>query len=197
MSPGLYFFADDPDDLGPIWEGVDVSPHGTRERPHHFEVGGRDGGCLHDDRQRGTSIRSAAPLKRGLARTARWIGPAQPSSDVVVHSRLRASDLVGAAMQLPYRVEQRLEHIVVDRHETRTPLASRRPLMRPLATTPSEVTNRSRGCSNSVVVVPGEAKVNQSISTRASPIVSVSPETSPPGCFATRRRLIRRCVPHH
>jgi hypothetical protein len=45
-----------------------VSPHGTRKRLHHFEVGGRDGGVLHRTRQRGTSRLAAAPLNGGLAR---------------------------------------------------------------------------------------------------------------------------------
>ena len=35
-------------------------------------------------------------------RKARLIVPAQPSADVVMHPRLRARDLVGAPMQLPY-----------------------------------------------------------------------------------------------
>ena len=39
-------------------------------------------------------------------------------ADVVMHPRLRASDLVGAPMQLPYLLEQGLEHLVIDRHRT-------------------------------------------------------------------------------
>jgi hypothetical protein len=58
-----------------------------------------------------------------IARKRRWIVPAQSSSDVVMHRRLRASDLVGAPIQLPYLPEQCLEHVVIDRQAGSTPLA--------------------------------------------------------------------------
>ena len=59
-------------------------------------------------------------------RQTRRIVPTQSSADVVMHPRLRASDLVGAPMQLPYLLEQRLEHLVVDRQEGATLLAAER-----------------------------------------------------------------------
>jgi len=63
-----------------------------------------------------------------IGRKARRVVPAQTSSDVVMHLRPRASDLVGAPIQLPYLLEQRLEHVVIDRQQTATlPAAERNP----------------------------------------------------------------------
>ena len=50
----------------------------------------------------------------------RGIVPAQSSADVVMHPRLRASDLVGAPMQLPHLFQQCLEHVVMRRCSSRT-----------------------------------------------------------------------------
>jgi len=50
----------------------------------------------------------------------RRIAPVQSSSDVLLDHPLRASELVGALMQLPHLLEQRLEHLVVYRQERRT-----------------------------------------------------------------------------
>ena len=61
-----------------------------------------------------------------VGRKARRIVPAQSSSDVVVNPRLRASELVGAPMQLPNLLEQRLEHLVIDRQQEPTLLAAER-----------------------------------------------------------------------
>jgi hypothetical protein len=58
--------------------------------------------------------------------------PAQSSADVVMHPRLRASDLVGAPMQLPYLLEQRLEHVVIDRQDGSTLLAAEESLDGPV-----------------------------------------------------------------
>ncbi len=58
--------------------------------------------------------------------------PAQSSPDVVMHPRLRASDLVGAPMQLPYLLEQRLEHVVIDRQDGSTLLAAEESLDAPV-----------------------------------------------------------------
>jgi hypothetical protein len=63
-----------------------------------------------------------------VARKRRRTVPAQSSSDVLMHGCLRASDLVCAPMQLLYLLEQRLEHLVVDRHEETTLLAPRESL---------------------------------------------------------------------
>ena len=61
-----------------------------------------------------------------LGRDARRIVPAQASSDVIMNPGIRARDLVGAPMQLPYLLEQRLEDLVIDRHRLRTLLGRRR-----------------------------------------------------------------------
>jgi hypothetical protein len=58
-----------------------------------------------------------------LGRKARRVVPAQSSSDVLMHPGSRASDLVGAPIQLPYLLEQRLKHVVIDRQDGSTPLA--------------------------------------------------------------------------
>ena len=71
-----------------------------------------------------------APLS---GRQTRRIVPAQSSADVVMHPRLRASDLVGAPVQLPYLLEQRLEHLVIDRQEEATLLAAEESLDEPVA----------------------------------------------------------------
>ena len=65
MSGGLYLISDERHDLGSMGEGVHMSPHGTRKRLHHLEVGGRDRGRRHNDGQGGVPRRSATPLKRG------------------------------------------------------------------------------------------------------------------------------------
>ena len=55
-----------------------------------------------------------------VAGKARRIAPAQSSADVVMHPRLRVCDLVSAPIQFPYLLEQRLEHLVIDRHRRRS-----------------------------------------------------------------------------
>ena len=78
----------------------------------------------------GTSVPGQIPLS---GRKTRRIVPAQSGADVVMHPRLRASDLVGAPMHLPYLLEQRLEDLVVDRQERRTLLALARRQDKPVA----------------------------------------------------------------
>ena len=63
-------------------------------------------------------------------RKARRIVPVQTGADVLMHPRLGARDLVGAPMQLPHLLEQRLEHLVVYRQEGRTLLADECSLLR-------------------------------------------------------------------
>ena len=75
-------------------------------------------------------------------RKTRRIVPAQSSADVVMHPRLRASDLVGAPMQLPYLLEQRLKQLVVDRHRGPTLVPVECPLHEPLAHAPRDPTSR-------------------------------------------------------
>jgi uncharacterized protein DUF5661 len=53
-----------------------------------------------------------------------------------MHPRLRASELVSAPMHLPYLLEQRLKHLVIDRQVRSTLLAAERTLDEPLAHAP-------------------------------------------------------------
>lgn len=82
--------------------------------------------CLHD-------LVGEVPL---IGRKTRRIVPAQSSSDVGMHPCLRASELVGAPMQLPHLLEQRLEPLVIDRQERSTLLAAERSLDELLAHAP-------------------------------------------------------------
>ena len=54
------------------------------------------------------------------------IPPAQSSSDVLLDRPLRASELVGAPMQVTHLLEQRLEDLFIDCHRLRTLLAGER-----------------------------------------------------------------------
>ena len=78
------------------------------------------------------------PRRRGPSsgRKTRRIVPAQSSADVVMHPRLRASDLVGSPMQFTHLFQQRLEHVVIDSHRARTLLAVGRRSDEPLARAP-------------------------------------------------------------
>ena len=57
---------------------------------------------------------------------------AHSRADVVMHPRPRASDLVGAPIQLPYLLEQCLEHVVIDRQGGSTLLAAEESLDAPV-----------------------------------------------------------------
>src|SRR5688572_19689502 len=50
----------------------------------------------------------------------RRISPVQSSSDVLLNHPLRASELVGAPMQLPHLLQQGLEPVVINRQEEAT-----------------------------------------------------------------------------
>jgi hypothetical protein len=95
----------------------------------------------------------------------RRIAPVQSSSDVLLDHPLRASELVGALMQLPHLLEQRLEHLVVYRQERRTLLAVRQPDSRRLGLSPSASSPKQR-CPNSDECRSDDVVEMYSVSTR-------------------------------
>jgi hypothetical protein len=66
-----------------------------------------------------------------FGRESRGIAPAQARSDVVVHSRLRASDLIGAPVQVLHLFQQRFELPLFDRRHQQEVSARREPLSKP------------------------------------------------------------------
>jgi hypothetical protein len=95
-----------------------------------------------------------------------------------MHSRLRASDLVGAPMQVPYLLEQRLEHLVIDRH--RTANTTDEPPNEPLANASARAVSRLAISTEPAprrrsVPTPGRPRVD------AEPGATIREPTRPPG----------------